>query len=179
MHYGDFAAAEQERQQLGARSRSLAEQVAELSVVSPISGTVLTPRLRDRLDSSVIAGTELAEVGNLARMRARIYLAEFEVRRAKLGAPVRLLPDSSRHVIQGTVASIAPASTEIEGGLIEESKYKGTLPPNYYVVELQVENPREELKSGVSGMAKIFTQRRSLAGMTWEPLHEFLRRKIW
>jgi len=179
MRYADFGAADQERQRLAAKSRSLSEQVSELSVVSPISGTVLTPRFRDRLDSSVTAGTELVEVGDLSRMRSRIYLAEFEVRKAKVGAPVRLLPDSSRHVIQGTVASIAPASAQIESGLVEESKYKGIRPPNFYVAELQVENPGEELKSGVSGMAKIFIERRSLAGMIWEPVLDFLRRKIW
>ncbi|HUK87390.1 MAG TPA: HlyD family efflux transporter periplasmic adaptor subunit, partial [Terriglobales bacterium] len=179
LRYTDFGTADRERQQLQERSRLLQQQVSMLTITSPISGEVMTPRVSDRLGSRVEAGTELVEVASLGTLRARIYLPEFAVRKARPDAPVRLLPDSAASPIPGKVLSIAPATAEIAAGLIHQEQYRGVRPPAFYTVTLEVPNPDGRLKSGMAGTALITAGHRSIAGMLVEVVWDFVRRKVW
>jgi len=177
--YADYAAAERQRQQLAVRDQTLSDQVARLQLTSPIAGTVVTPRVSDRLGSYLTAGTEVAEVADLTTMRARVYVPEFEVRKARLQAPVRLLMDSFFSPRAGVVASIAPAASEIAAGLMKESAYKGTRISNFYMYDIRLPNPDGKLRPGMAGTAQILGERRSLARLVAEPVYSFLGRKIW
>src|SRR5208283_2825931 len=88
----DYAPVEHEREELGKRVRLLRDQAAQLTLASEISGIVATPRMQDRLGSYVLPGTELAEVADISAMRARIYVAESDLRNVHVGslASVRL-----------------------------------------------------------------------------------------
>ncbi|MGH9509763.1 MAG: efflux RND transporter periplasmic adaptor subunit [Terriglobales bacterium] len=179
LQYAGFGAAERERQQLGERSRNLASQALHLELKSPIDGVLLTPRLRDRLGSHLEAGTELADIADLSVLRARTFLPEFYVRKAKLHARADLLLESfliSRH---GEVASIAPVSAQTEPGLFGEGTYKGVGGTRFYAYEILVENPDARLRPGMSGTAKIYGERRSLARLLGEPVYNFLANRIW
>ena len=92
--YENFGPAEQERQQSTERHRNLAEEMKHLEVISPITGTVTTPRMRDLLGAYLKPGTEVAEVADLSTMTARIYVPEFSMRDVRVGAPVRLHAES-------------------------------------------------------------------------------------
>ena len=179
LRYADFGVADRERQQLQERSRLLQEQVSMLTIASPIAGEVLTPRVFDRLGSRVEAGTELVEVASLDRMRARIYLPEFAVRKARPDAPARLLADSATSTIPGKVLSIAPASSEIAAGLAQQAQYRGVRPPTFYTVIIEVPNPDGRLRPGIAGTALITAAHRSIVGMLAEVAWDFVRRKIW
>ncbi len=179
LRWENFAPARLEQQRLQEESRIRSEQVEKLRLRSPVSGVVMTPRLQDRFGSYVTAGTELVEIADTSRMRARIYLPESETKKAVIGADARILCESSIRPRAGTVASIAPASQEIEAGLLAGSTFKGKRLPNFFVYEIVVDNPGGELRSGLAGTAKIFGHRRSIAGMLWEPVGNFLGRKIW
>jgi hypothetical protein len=75
--------------------------------------------------------------------------------------------------------SISPLSTEIDPGLAEEVQYKGLLPPTFYLVDLVAANGDGRLKPGMIGTARIYGQRRSIAGLMWTEVRNFLGRKIW
>jgi hypothetical protein len=62
--------------------------------------------------------------------------------------------------------------------LVEQNKYKGLNPPAYYVVDVAVANPGS-LRPGMSGDAKVFLRRQSLAGRAWETLRDAVARRIW
>ncbi len=177
--YSDYAAAERERQRLAEKSRTLAEEASRLEVRSPIAGVVTTPRVRDRLGSYVEAGTELAEVSNLSTLRARIYLPEFEFRKARADAPVHLHPDSSFTVLRGKVERVAPVAREIQEGLLPESAYRGARLGSFYVFDIHLDNTNQRFRQGMTGTAKIYGRRRSLAGLLLEPVQEFVARRLW
>ena len=179
LRYTDFGTADRERQQLQERSRLLQDQLSMLTITSPIAGQVMTPRVSDRLGSRVEAGTELVEVADLATLRARIYLPEFSVRKTRAGAPARLLPDSLASPIPGTVLTIAPASSEIAAGLVQQTQYRGVRPPTFYAVTIEVPNPGGELRSGTAGTALVTVGYRSIAGLVGEAAWDFVRRKVW
>ena len=51
--------------------------------------------------------------------------------------------------------------------------------PHYYAVTVEQPNPDSKLMYGMTGTAKIFTVRRSIAGMAWRTASDFVRRKLW
>ncbi|MFI5089932.1 MAG: HlyD family efflux transporter periplasmic adaptor subunit [Terriglobales bacterium] len=179
LRYGDFGRAEHERQQLQERSSLLAGQVAKLSITSPITGVVVTPRVHDRLGSYLEAGTKVAEVADVRTMRARMYVPEFDVRRVQVGAPARLQCDCSLAHLDSVVASISLADAQIEPGVVEIPKYKGMRPPNFYEITLLVRNPDGVLKAGMTGTGKILGPRHGLLVQALRPVWEFVAGKIW
>jgi len=178
LRYSDFGSAAADRERLGQQSRELTSQVANLSIASPLSGTVLTPRLCDKLGSYVSAGTELAEVADLQQLRARIYVSEFDMYKFSSNSRARFQVDGSLRKHDARIASIAPVSSDIALGLIDPSKYKGQRPPKFYVFDLIGQNDGS-MRPGMTGLARVYGARRSLAGLAARTIWEFAGRKIW
>jgi len=179
MNYTNLGIALAEHKSQVRRSRSVLEQVAALEVASPISGIMDTPRLRDRVGSFVQEGDVLANVDDPGTLKARIFIPEFQIQRIRPGAPTSLKLESSFQPIRGLVTSIAPASSELAPGLVQEEKYKGMSPPSYYVVTVLLSNANGRIWPGMSGDAKIQVGRESIAGFALETIRKFLQRKIW
>jgi len=179
LHYSNLGTAVQDRERLAEQSRTLVAQAASLDVASPISGVVLTPRLSDRLGSYVPEGTQLAEIADLNTMRARMYVSEYELHRLKLGSPARLMADGSVRKWNSEVSSLAPRSSAMDPALSEATKFKGLRVPNYYVVDMDVENPEGALKPGMVGVARIYGSRCSAAGLLWAGVKRGVVRKLW
>jgi multidrug resistance efflux pump len=179
MTYTDLGTARAEQISQAEDARSVFERVSALQVRSPISGVVVTPRLRDRVGSFVQAGDVLAEVDDDKTLKARIFIPEFQVQRIRPGAPASLKLASIFQPIRGQVSSLAPASAELPSGLVEVEKYKGIAPPSYYMATVLVGNAGRMLRSGMSGDAKIYVKRKSVAEFVWETLRQFFQRKVW
>jgi multidrug resistance efflux pump len=179
MTYTDLGTARAEQISQAEDARSVFERVSALQVRSPISGVVATPRLRDRVGSFVQAGDVLAEVDDDRTLKARIFIPEFQVQRIRPGAPASLKLASIFQPIRGQVSSLAPASAELPSGLVEVEKYKGIAPPSYYMATVLVGNAGRMLRSGMSGDAKIYVKRKSVAEFVWETLRQFFQRKVW
>jgi len=81
--------------------------------------------------------------------------------------------------MSGTVVGVAPASSEMEGGLAPKPAYKGLAPPQYYVLTVAVPNARDNLRYGMTGNAKIEVRRSSVAGLAWKRCRDFVARKLW
>ena len=179
LHYADFGPAAADRDRLEQQSQELASQLLNLSVKSPISGTVLTPRVGDKLGTYVSAGTELAEIGDLGRLRARIYISEFDMYKFRGSIRARYQVDGSFSKHDAAIVGIAPASSEISPGLIDMSKYKGQSPPKFYVFDLLADNSNGLIRPGMAGTARLYGARRSLAGLAASTMWEFIGRKAW
>jgi len=179
LRYSDYGPAARERLRLEQRDSDLRQEMGSLNVVSPIEGEVLTARPRDLLGAFVAEGTELIQVGAVDTMRARIFIPEYAVRKVALGAGVNLHFDSYFSSRPGWVESLAPASSEIAAGLIPETSYKGIRPPVFFVADILVSNANEKLRPGMAGTARVYGPRTSLAGMMWQQVYDFIRRKVW
>lgn len=176
--YVDLGIARAERTADLERYRSVAAQVAALQIFSPITGTLVTPELKNLTGSFVSEGTQLAEVDDLGILRARIFLPEFQINKVVPGARSSLKLESLFWPVRGRVESISPASSGLPPGLISLDKYKGIAPPTYYAATVLVEN-HGELRPGMTGDAKIRTGRRSVVGLVWLTVREFAQRKVW
>ena len=110
LQYGSFGAAEHERQSSAERRRSLVDEVSRLDLFSPISGVVVTPRVRDSIGSYAQPGTALAEIADLSQMRVRIYIPEYSLQWVHLDSRARVRLDGRFGAIPARVVSLAPAS---------------------------------------------------------------------
>jgi multidrug efflux pump subunit AcrA (membrane-fusion protein) len=179
LHYADYGAAATDRDRLGQQTRQFNSQMASLAVDSPIAGVVLTPRVGDKLGAYVPEGAELAEVGDLSRLRARIYVSEFEMYKFHVDSAARLQVDGMLGKRNARTVRVAPLSSDIAPGLIDLSKYKGQSPPKFYVFDLMVDNPNGSMRPGMAGTARLYGLRRSLASLAAHTVWEFLGRKVW
>jgi putative peptide zinc metalloprotease protein len=178
LHYGELGPAEYKRQEIAVRSRTLADQVALLRITSPITGIVVTPRLEDLQGAYLEPGATVAEVADPSLMTARIYLPEFGMRDVRLGTRVRLQPESRAMPLTSTLSAVAPTSTTMEAGLVPKDQLNGIVPPRYYLGSAFLRNDGE-LQEGMTGNAKIFVARRSLAGFMYIFAHDLVDRKVW
>jgi putative peptide zinc metalloprotease protein len=176
--YMDFAAAEQDRRRLAQNERLLADMVQQLTVVSPISGTVLTPHAQDMVGHAFGEGDQLLEVADTSQLQARIYLPEFSIHELQLGDPVRLLLPGKILPISGTLNWISATSELIVEGLIPKEQLQGINPPHFYVGTALLWNTGD-FRDGASGSAKVLVKRRSIAGFLFNFGSELVQRKIW
>jgi putative peptide zinc metalloprotease protein len=179
LHYANLGTAVEERNQLAQRARQLQSQASHLELNAPISGIVLTPRLSDRLGAFIPEGAELVEIGDLHEMRARIYVSEHDLYKIRLGALTRLFVEGVVARCFAQASAITPASSELEAGLAGSNKYQGLRPPRFYLVDALILNSDSSLKPGMVGTAKIYGQRRSLAGLIGREMERFFARKAW
>jgi hypothetical protein len=154
-------------------------EVESMDVKSPISGVVVSPRPEDRTSSYVKEGTELAEVADLAVLRARIYVSEYDMHRYRDYSASRIYIDGMFGKRDAKIALVAPAASEIEPGLIDASKYKGLSPPKFYAIDLLVDNSDGALKPGMVGTGRIYQGYASLGGLGLQVAGEFFGRKFF
>jgi putative peptide zinc metalloprotease protein len=179
LYYADFGSATTDRDRLGQQTRQFNSEIASLAVTSPTSGVVLTPRVNDKLGAYVPEGSELAEVGELSHLRARIYVSEFEMYKFHVDSAARLQVDGILGKRDARTVRVAPLSSDIAPGLIDLSKYKGQSPPKFYVFDLIVDNSNGTMRPGMAGTARLYGLRRSMASLVAHTVWEFLGRKLW
>ena len=178
LHYGDIAATQASRREMAEHAQTLSEEVAHLRVTSPIAGVIATPRIEDRVGAYLERGDEIAEVADLSTMNVRIYIPEFAIKDIRAGTRVRLQSGSQVIPVSATLTFVAPASTTLETGLVPKDQLKGITPPRFYVGSALLAN-RGDLREGMTGTAKIFVARRSIAGFTWRFVRDLVDRRVW
>jgi putative peptide zinc metalloprotease protein len=179
LRYGNFGPAAKEQERLSRQTSVLSSEAANLELKSPISGVVLTPRVSDHLGAYETEGTELMEVADLSQLRARIYVSEHDMYKLRIGSQASLQVEGIFKKWNAEALAISPVSTEIAPGLEDQTQYKGMRPPNFYSADILVANPDGKLKPGMSGTARVYGQRRSLAGFIWQQVKNFVGRKVW
>jgi len=178
LRHGDYGPAVQDRDRLTVQARQLTLKAGSLELRSPIAGVVLTPHLGDRLGSYVTEGTQFLEVADVGALEARIYVSEYDMYKVREGAPARLHIDGTAQKWEFRAASVTPAAAS-DPSLMDQTKFKGLRPPQFYAVEIPVSDEGGSLKPGMTGTARVYGQRRSLAGFAIETLKVVLGRKIW
>ena len=95
------------------------------------------------------------------------------------GAPARLLIDGTARKWDSRAASVTPVALASDPSLMDQTKFKGLRPPQFYAVEIPVSDASGALRPGMTGTARVYGERRSLAGLAMETLRVVLGRKIW
>jgi putative peptide zinc metalloprotease protein len=181
LHYRGYGDALAEKEKSTRQYSQVAAMNDALELKAPLAGTVITPRVRDQIGAYLKAGTKLLEIADLSRMRARIYSSEYDLYKIRTGGTAKLQLDGMLRRRNGQVSLVSARPTEPPPGVAEETG-KGSRserPQQYYFVDIVLENPGNELKPGMTGIARVYGSRRSIGGMAMEELKNFWGRKLW
>jgi putative peptide zinc metalloprotease protein len=165
----EIEAAEAEIVRLEAQRSHLEGQLALVSVVSPISGVITTPKLKEKVGQYMKKGDLIAEVFELKTVRAEIAMSEKEMDDVKMGQTVvlraRTYPEKT---FSGTVTGIAPAAVKEEtwGGKIVR-------------VTTEIDNAGLLLKPEMTGNAKVFCGQRPIFDLLTRRIARYIRVEFW
>ncbi|MDA2927344.1 efflux RND transporter periplasmic adaptor subunit [Acidobacteria bacterium AH-259-G07] len=166
----EIKATEAEIARLEAQRRYLEGQLKLVRVLSPSSGVITTPKLKEKIGQHVKKGDLIAEVHELKTIRAEIPISEKEIADVKVGQMVvlkaRAYPKKSFH---GKVTSIAPmarAEDEGRGG-------------RTILVTTELDNPSLFLKSEMTGNAKIYCGKRRIFDLMTRGFTRYIRVEFW
>jgi putative peptide zinc metalloprotease protein len=181
LRYQGYGNALAEKRESASQYMQLSEMNVALELQAPIGGTVVTPKVQDQLGGYLKAGTELLEIADLSRMRARIYTSEFELYKIHTGETARLQMDGMLARRDGQVSLVSTRPTETPVWAAQESGRDSDADGarQYYFVDILLENSGGELKPGMSGVARVYGRRRSIGGMALEVVKNSWGRKLW
>jgi GAF domain-containing protein/multidrug resistance efflux pump len=150
-------AAEERLQRI--RSESLRRELALLdeelgltTLRAPVAGVVLTPRLEERVGTSLAEGDLLLSIGRTDTLELELGVDQRDVLRVRAGQPVRLRVDAlPQRTFEGAVTSIAQLPVTGEDGVVR------------YAVRAAIPNPDGLLKPEMAAHARVLTDPASTA----------------
>lgn len=147
----------------------LEEKTQALTLRSPIDGVVTTPRLQDQVGAYLAVGQTFCEVVGAEGLMARVPVREYEMSEIHAGQSVDLMvapfPFKS---FQATVVDLAPASESTEFREFTD-----------FDVIVRIEGRPEELKSGMTGKARIHTGYSTMARRSGRAVRRWFESRVW
>jgi multidrug resistance efflux pump len=179
LNYTGYAEAAQRLREAGTKLALARDKQQRLSLVSPVAGVVVTPRVGDIAGSYVGAGTTIAEIADMSAVRARIFVPEYEMKDLNHIHDVVLRFDSSWTSVPAKLVAISPASEVPDEALVARAGYKGMKLPEFFVVTVELANPSGTVRDGMTGTARIYAERRGIIPTVLEPLTTAIARRFW
>jgi putative peptide zinc metalloprotease protein len=167
-------------QQAAGRSSAIAhEQDAQLAVSAPVAGVVATGDPESLLNRDVTTGETLLTIVDPSRLIARLYIPVSEVDRIRVGDPVSLQLPSQFSAVKARLGTIEGSAVPVPAGVLAEQDYKGLAVPTFYTTRIPLAELTDGMQPGMSGQAKIFGRRRSLASRMMKSLSNLLHAHFW
>ncbi len=161
-----------EREQLLHEKKEAEREVERLVLKTPIQGTIVTPRLEDRVGSFAKKGSLFCVVANIDQVRVQIPVREYDIDDVEVGQKVLLKVIAyPSETFEGQVEKISPASAERVEAL------EGTF--TNFTVDVVIDNKHKKLVSGMSGYAKILAGRHSIVRRIVRELNRGVQSIIW
>lgn len=147
--------------------RSLEELQDRSLVLSPVSGLLTTPRLREKIGHYFREGELICLVEEPSGLEAEIALSDQELGRVRPGQPVELKVRTRPFTpLPTTVERIAPKALR---GEVQST----------VIVYCRLDTVDAELRPGMTGYAHIHTGQRRIANILTERILHFLRTDLW
>jgi GAF domain-containing protein/multidrug resistance efflux pump len=136
------------RQELGL----IDEEVGLTTIRAPVTGTILTPHLSERIGASLEQGDLLLTVGRTDTLELEFGVDQRDIGRVRPGQKVRLRVDAlPQRTFSGHVTSIGQLPSETESGVVR------------YPVRASVANPNGVLKPQMAAYVRVLTDPASTA----------------
>lgn len=171
----------QERQRLKGELDIAEGKGAGLVLRAPLAGIITTPRVEQQVGTYLDEGEEFALVADRRTLQARVLVRDWELEDVSENARVQLkLRSYPFRTFEGRVRQIMPAAAP-DRPVTEPEKIerKGQELTNFFAVVLEFPNPDGVLREGMTGTAKIYGPRSSLAWRAARAAWRWGRRYIW
>lgn len=159
------------------------QDVKETLLVSPISGRVVTPRVKELTGTYVKPGQKelVIEVEDSRVIRAEVLIKQEDIAGIEIEDPVRIVVWPYPEVkFEGTIVAIAPvASTGSEMMIGDSPVIVGGSDDKVIRVTTEIANEDGLLKSDMTGYAKIATEDRPVWDVLFRPLIRWTKVEVW
>lgn len=166
----------------------LEEKIQKLRIIAPKSGVILTPRLKEMQGEFFPEGGVFCEIGYLDGVQIRVIISEEDFSEVVEGLPVELKVYAyADKVFHGKVMEISPARIESLENPALSTKYGGSLPTErlakageipklpFFQITMKIDNPEGLLKPGMTGISKIYSEKRSLIALLWNRILRIIK----
>jgi putative peptide zinc metalloprotease protein len=172
------AAAAQQNASL--RSTYLAgEATSSLEISAPIGGVILTEDPGSLLNQDVAAGQPLLDLASAGPPMVRVYIPVSALDRIAPGSEVALALPDRFSVLRIPLAPFGGDAETLPAGLIKRQNYQGVKLPVFYCSRMTLPASAGNVLFGVSGQAKIFGERRSLAARVYTIVANLTKAHVW
>ena len=159
------------------------QDVKEALLLSPISGRVVTPRVKELIGSYVKPGQKelVIEVEDSRIIRAEVLINQEDIAGIEVGDPVRIVVWAYPEItFEGKVVAVAPvASTGSEMMIGDSPVIVGTADDKVIRVTTEIANEDGVLKSDMTGYAKIATEDRPVWDVLFRPMIRWTKVEVW
>lgn len=163
----EAAIAEKRAEEIEATVDLLRQQLNRATIIAPISGTIISGDIERLIGAPVQTGQILFEIADLSNLHAEIGIPESRIADVRIGQTGRLATASyPDRKIAFEVDRITPVAELVDGR-------------NVFRVRLRLIDPPDWFRPGMSGEAKVDTGRRSLGGVLFRDLTDWLRMRLW
>jgi putative peptide zinc metalloprotease protein len=168
------------QQNASRHSTSLAgEAVSSLEITAPSAGIVLTQDPGSLLYRNVAAGQSLLDLASAAPPVVRVYIPVSALDRITPDSEVALALPDRFSILRIPMAPFGSDAEALPAGLIPKQKYQGIKLPVFYCSRMALPASARNALFGVSGPAKIFGERRSLAARGYTILANLAKAHVW
>jgi putative peptide zinc metalloprotease protein len=179
LHHSALGEALAEQQAARGSSAIAQEEGAQLTVIAPSGGIIATADTTNLVNREVTKGAPLLTIVNPGQLVARLFVPGTEMERVRVGDAVSLRFPASFGVVHGRLATMEGSPLPLPPGLLVDERYKGITLPAFYTARMPLGNMGADIRPGISGPAKIFGQRRSVAGRIATALSNVLHEHFW
>jgi multidrug efflux pump subunit AcrA (membrane-fusion protein) len=141
---------------------------ADQRLTAPVTGSILTPRIEERVGQMMERGDALCEIARLDPVHVEVQISEEDVGDLRPGGAARVkvlaYPDRQFH---GKILTIAPEGSGPAGK------------PASFTVTVECANPDVDLLAGMSGRAKVVAGSSPWLWNTLRPLGRAARMNFW
>ncbi|WP_166822533.1 efflux RND transporter periplasmic adaptor subunit [Thalassoroseus pseudoceratinae] len=160
---------------LEAELEFLKAEQTKLKIASPVSGVVATQHMQEKYGQLVLKGGLVCIVENIENARIEITVPEEDVAGLEVGQHVQMKARSLPfELVEARVEKIAPtiAAPEVIG-------QQPTPTTNTFTVYCGVDNPDGELKTGMTGFARISRDETALGSLLINKVLKYVRTEFW
>jgi putative peptide zinc metalloprotease protein len=161
------------------RSSALArEETTRLLLTAPEAGVISTADPENLVSRDVTTGQTVLTVIDPTRLVARLYMPASEMARIRSGDPVSLRFPSQFAQIYGRLGLLEGSAVQLPSGLLPEQQYKGIALPVFFTTRMPLVTD-DSIRTGMSGEAKVFGRRRSIAARVTTAVGNVVRTHFW
>lgn len=177
---GDSIAGVAAQQTESARLSGIAQEAQNaLEVRAPVDGIVVTHDPDMLLDREVGSGQALLDLADAGPRLVRVYIPVSTLDRIPPGAEVALVLPDRFSPVRMTLAAPGGNAEALPPGLVSSQNYKGIKMPVFYCSRMVLPAAAGNPPFGISGEAKIFGKRHSIAGRVAILLMNLLKAHVW
>lgn len=172
---GTASAGQVEAQHL---TRLANEAQSSLDVAAPADGTILTENPSLLIDQDVGSGQPLLTLAEGSRM-VRVFIPTAALDRISSNSEVALALPGRFSMLRLRLPPPAGNPVSLPPGLVAKEKFQGITMPVFYASLIELPFDASRAMYGVSGPAKIFGVRRSVAGWIVSEISDLIKAHVW